>query len=139
MRELLSIAEPYTSGDQFDPSLDEGIERAVLVLHNAGVTTFSSCEGGEGHCFPEPTVKFQGSFACAMQAAGIAINSGLPVKAVRETWSVQNGRFVGGPCWEMTFDKKTLVDPDWDLGLQIGIEALIGTDAGNVNAGEVLE
>jgi hypothetical protein len=45
---------------QFDPPLDPGIAPAVLVLRDAGVETFESCEGGEGHSYPEPTVRFHG-------------------------------------------------------------------------------
>ena len=38
--------------------LDPGIERAVNLLREARVETFESCEGGAGHAFPEPTIRF---------------------------------------------------------------------------------
>ena len=42
---------------RFDPSrLDEGIREIVLLLRKAGYKTFTSCEGGRGRPFPEPTV-----------------------------------------------------------------------------------
>jgi hypothetical protein len=33
---------------EFSPPLDEGITRAVLVLDDAGIETFESCQGGPG-------------------------------------------------------------------------------------------
>lgn len=36
-------------------SLDDGIREAVRVLAQAGVETFESCQGGDGHAYPEPT------------------------------------------------------------------------------------
>lgn len=39
--------------------LDSGISDYVHKLMKHGVETFESCEGGEGHCFPEPTVRFR--------------------------------------------------------------------------------
>ena len=45
--------------------LDRGIERAVRILQAAGVETVESCEGGPGHSYPEPTIKFTGSIMAA--------------------------------------------------------------------------
>lgn len=42
---------------EIDGELEPGIAREVDVLRAAGCRTFSSCEGGEGHPFPEPTVR----------------------------------------------------------------------------------
>jgi hypothetical protein len=39
------------------PDLDPGIRQAVRILREAGVETFESCEGGERHAYPEPTVR----------------------------------------------------------------------------------
>lgn len=36
------------------------IEPAVKILNEHGFKTFESCQGGEGHCFSEPTVRFYG-------------------------------------------------------------------------------
>lgn len=41
--------------------LDPGIAPAVEILNNHGFKTFESCQGGEGHIFPRPTVRFYGS------------------------------------------------------------------------------
>ncbi len=46
--------------DAWLASLDPGIARYVGVLDEAGVETFESCEGGPGHGFLEPTVRFYG-------------------------------------------------------------------------------
>ena len=44
-----------------DEFLDEGIKEAVIFLRKHGFETFASCQGGEGHCYPEPTIRFFGS------------------------------------------------------------------------------
>jgi len=49
----------------FDPkTLDDGIREIVLLLRKAGFKTFTSCEGGRGHPFQEPTVglKLEGNY-----------------------------------------------------------------------------
>ena len=51
----------------FDPKdLDDGIREIVLLLRKAGFNTFTSCEGGRGHPFREPTVglKFKSNYYC---------------------------------------------------------------------------
>ncbi|MGY3588172.1 hypothetical protein ACVIGB_002869 [Bradyrhizobium sp. USDA 4341] len=59
--------------EQFAPAtdleLDSGIRHAVLALRVAGIETFESCEGGHGHAFPDPTIKFHGG-AWAGQMSG---------------------------------------------------------------------
>lgn len=37
-------------------TLDDGIRETVLLLRKAGYKTFTSCEGGKGHAFQEPTI-----------------------------------------------------------------------------------
>jgi hypothetical protein len=51
-----------------DLGLDPGIVDFVRVLQEAGVETTESCQGGEGHTYPEPTVRFNGdnSEACTI-------------------------------------------------------------------------
>ena len=39
----------------------KGIRRAVEILQRFGIETFESCEGGIGHSYTEPTVKFYGT------------------------------------------------------------------------------
>lgn len=44
-----------------DFELDPLIEPAVRILMAHGFKTFESCQGGQGHAFCEPTVRFEGS------------------------------------------------------------------------------
>jgi hypothetical protein len=72
-----------------------------LIAQN--VETFESCSGGEGHAFPEPTVRFEGNASEGLRAVSAAIAFGLPVATLRRTWAVRGG-MLHGPWWEMTFD-----------------------------------
>jgi hypothetical protein len=87
---------------RFNPPLDAGIRDIVVTLASNGVETFESCEGGAGHCFPEPTVRFEGGDSEGLRAVSIALEHGLPVRRLRRTWGVQNN-ILHGPWWEMTF------------------------------------
>lgn len=82
--------------------LDPGIRRYVLILRAAGIETFESCQGGSGHCFPEPTIRFHGNNWEGFKALAIAKSHGLPVAAVRLAWDIQD-EIPHGPWWEMTF------------------------------------
>ena len=94
----------------FDPPLDEGIRDIVCKLISQGVETFESCEGGEGHTFPEPTVRFEGDIGEGPRAFAVAVYFGLPVSRLRRTWGVRDG-MLHGPWWEMTFIPPTRPDP----------------------------
>src|SRR5580704_4865893 len=72
-----------------------------LLVKN-GVEAFESCEGGEGHAFYEPTVRFHGSHAEGFRALAIALQHGLKVCELRRYYSIEDGEPVG-PHWEMTF------------------------------------
>lgn len=87
---------------EYDPPLDPKIEKHVRLLRSAGIETFESCEGGNGHAYPEPTVRFHGNQAEGMKALAAAMSSGLPVAALRRVWPVIDGEPTG-PWWEMTF------------------------------------
>ena len=89
---------------EVDPEspLDPGIVEAVRVLREAGVETYESCEGGEGHSYPEPTVRFYGGRYAGWQALAAAQIARLPVWALRRFWSVEDGEPVG-PHWEIVF------------------------------------
>jgi hypothetical protein len=87
---------------RFEPPLDEGIRDIVVMLIANGVETFESCEGGPGHGFPVPTVRFEGATSEGLRALSVALENGLPVYALRRTWGVIDG-LIHGPWWEMTF------------------------------------
>jgi len=83
-------------------TLDPGIRRFVEALREEGVETFESCEGGPGHAYPEPTVRFHGERAEGFRALAVALTRALPVYALRRVWPMQDGEPTG-PYWEMTF------------------------------------
>jgi hypothetical protein len=87
---------------QFDSPLDEGIREIVITLIAHGVETCESCQGGEGHAYPEPTVRFEGALSEGLRAVSVAIAYGFPVFRLRRTWAINDG-MLHGPWWEMTF------------------------------------
>lgn len=82
--------------------IDAGILHEVRILLANGVETTESCQGGQGHPFPEPTVRFAGGQSEGPRAVGVALQHGLRVAELRRVWSVIDGEIVG-PMWEMTF------------------------------------
>ena len=94
-------------GYDFHPPLDPGIAYAVLILRAAGVETYESCEGSDGHACPEPTVFFHGEGSAGWSALSTAQAHGLPVLALRRVWTVINGEPTG-PTWELTFRPELL-------------------------------
>lgn len=94
----------------YDPPLDPGIAVMVAALTRAGVETFESCQGGDGHAYPEPTVRFHGCRSEGFRALAAALQAGLTVRALRRIWTVIDGEPTG-PHWEMTFASTTPADP----------------------------
>lgn len=90
--------------ETFDPPLDPGIAPYVDALRAAGVETYESCQGGEGHAFPVPTVRFHGNNAAGLRALSAALDADLPVSGLRRVWDVI-AREATGPTWEMVFSR----------------------------------
>jgi hypothetical protein len=88
------------------PGLDPGIRAAVEALRAGGIETFESCQGGEGHAYPEPTVRFFGNKAEGMRALAVAIEAGLRVSELRRVWPILDDEPTG-PWWELTFTPTT--------------------------------
>ncbi len=66
-----------------DPGiLDPGIAPFVEALRAAGIETFESCQGGEGHAAVEPIVRFYGDRSEGFRA----------LRMSRSPWN-----FGGGP------------------------------------------
>ena len=86
----------------YPENLDEGIRPIVQLLTANGVETFESCEGGEGHTFPRPTVRFHGERPEGFRAMALALQHGLPVVSLSRVWTLEDGDPVG-PCWELVF------------------------------------
>lgn len=85
-----------------DSQLDAGITRHVEVLRSAGIETFESCQGGTGHAYHEPTVRFHGERSEGFRALAAAMQSGLAVSELRRVWPINDGEPTG-PWWEITF------------------------------------
>lgn len=85
--------------------LDQGVASYVKALAAAGVETYESCEGGEGHSFGEPTVRFHGGEGEGYRVVALAIEMKLPVFELRRFWTVIEGELTG-PHWEITFREK---------------------------------
>lgn len=89
-----------------DLGVDRGIADAVRVLREAGVETFESCEGGEGHAYPVPTVRFHGENPEGFRVLVVAMEAELPVAELRRVWVMQDEEPTG-PWWELTFAPTT--------------------------------
>lgn len=89
-------------------ALDQRIAREVEILAAAGVETFESCEGGAGHSFPEPTIRFHGTKAAGLHAVAVALDHGLGVRDLRRVYNIEDGELVG-PTWELTFHPDRLL------------------------------
>ena len=98
-----SCSVSSSSGWEVDlEMLDSGIREKVATLVKSGVETFESCQGGAGHCFAEPTIRFHGGTSEGFRALSVAMGAGLKVLSLRRYWSI-NGDEPTGPHWEMTF------------------------------------
>ena len=82
--------------------LDAGIAEYVRILNAAGVETYESCQGGQGHNYAEPAVRFHGNHAEGYRALAVALECQLPVSVLSRFWSIQDGEPVG-PSWQLTF------------------------------------
>lgn len=85
--------------------LDLGIACAVKLLRDAGVETYESCEGGDGHAYAEPTVRFHGGLGEGWRALATCQVHRLPVRAVSRVWDVSDGEPTG-PYWQIVFREK---------------------------------
>lgn len=90
---------------EYNPPLDKGIARFVDVLSTHEVETYESCEGGEGHAYLEPTIRFHGERGEGFRALGIALNHRLPVKELRRLWVISDGE-PASATWEIVFWNK---------------------------------
>ena len=88
-----------------EDQIDEGILGVVLALREAGVATYSSCQGGGyqmGHGHLLPTVCFEGDEQEGQRAEKIATSAGYLVRQISRIWYSRDGvRY--GPFWEMQF------------------------------------
>lgn len=83
------------------------------TLRAEGIETFESCEGGEGHAYPEPTIRFHGDRAEGFRALSVALAASLPVDALRRIWILIDDEPTG-PHWELTFTQHVTGGPIQD-------------------------
>lgn len=93
--------------EEFSSPLDLGIAPFVVALRAGGIETFESCQGGDGHAFPEPTVRFRGEISEGPRGYAVAVTAGLPVLELRRVWPVIDKELTG-PWWELTFRQKAI-------------------------------
>jgi hypothetical protein len=94
---------------EYDPPLDLEIAAAVVALQGAGIETFESCQGGSGHAYAEPTVRFHGPQSEGFRALAAALDAELAVADLRRVWPILDGEPTG-PWWELTFITADPVD-----------------------------
>jgi hypothetical protein len=82
--------------------LDKGICEQVLLMIEYGVETIESCEGGKGHAYAEPTIRFAGERAEGLRALSVAMQHGLKVSELRRVWQVIDGELQGA-WWDLVF------------------------------------
>lgn len=85
-----------------DHILDDGIKKYVELLQHAGIETCESCQGGVGHAFPVPTIRFLGDRSEGWRALAIAQQADFPLAELRRVWPILDGE-PAGPVWEITF------------------------------------
>jgi hypothetical protein len=88
-----------------DDMVDDGIIGVVRLLRDAGVHTYSSCQGGGyllGHGYLLPTVCFEGDDEEGERAEKIADGAGYQVRQISRTWYTRDGERMG-PFWELQF------------------------------------
>jgi hypothetical protein len=96
------IGRKNTDQEPWASDVDPRIAPYVKTLREHGVETFESCEGGAGHAFPEPTIRFHGQRPEGFRALAVARTYDMPVGELRRSWPLIDGEPTG-PYWAMTF------------------------------------
>jgi hypothetical protein len=88
----------------------------VELLNKNGFKTFESCQGGEGHCFKEPTVRFLGDEFDLLRAFDLCQFHLFPVYQGRRVFRKEflydensvNPQAIGN-IWEKPFNELTFL------------------------------
>lgn len=92
-------------------ALDPEIAPVVHFLVGHGFETFESCQGGPGHCFPDPTVRFHGTEFDAIRAYELCQAKGLLILCVRRVFQKEDilskpkDRYPHGYVWRRPFNE----------------------------------
>ncbi|MBK9258151.1 MAG: hypothetical protein IPM51_12085 [Sphingobacteriaceae bacterium] len=96
--------------DQIE-GLDFGIREAVALLNKYGFETFESCQGGRGHCFDVPTVRFFGDEFDLIRAYELCAMHNLNVSDAKRVYrkttvysDVTDGISIGNN-WDKPFNE----------------------------------
>ena len=92
---------PFVPGE-----LDAGIRKTVELLRAQAIETCQSCEGGQGHACPEPTIEFYGVPEAGWRAVGLCFTHKLPISELRRVWDVLDGIEPTGPIWQIVFKRR---------------------------------
>lgn len=88
-----------------DQRLESGIKDAVIALINNGIVTYESCQGGDGHLYKEPTIRFNGNRTEGMKAYHILTSNGFNVVSISRIWVNMDGELTG-PNWEIIMENE---------------------------------
>jgi hypothetical protein len=97
-----------------DKNLDEQIKPIVELLRKYGFNTYESCQGGEGHAFPQPTIRFEGDEFDLIRAYELCEHFGYrPSEVSRVYWKVPLSYIDTHECnlekeiWDKPFNQIT--------------------------------
>lgn len=95
-------------------TIDEGIREAVKILSENGFDTFESCEGGEGHSFDLPIVRFNGNIKNCKQAYTLCENAGLNILTCERVFRktpiyASEKEYPSGYRWDTPFNQIVFV------------------------------
>ena len=91
--------------------IDDGIMPAVHIMWDNGFDTFESCEGGEGHAYFEPTIRFLGTEFDLIRAYEVWTANGLIVGEVKRVYRKctsiydKEGKRILGHGWEQPINE----------------------------------
>jgi len=91
-----------------DHAIDAGIKDVVLMLNANGFNTIESCQGGQGHCFSDATVRFLGDEFDLIRAYELCKLNNINVyeaKRVYRKTTVYNNDIELGENWDKPFNE----------------------------------
>jgi len=90
-------------GERIDP----GIAHVVRLFMEHGIETRQSCQGGDGHAYPYPTVDIGRQ---PWKALDVANDYGMPVMEITRSWRIEDGCPEDHPTWSIVFHPRRLAE-----------------------------